>query len=75
MATVDLKTELQELIQNETDHSILDAIRTLLIKSRLDPILKEKLTSRALKAEEDIAANRLMDRKELEKRLDSRLPK
>jgi hypothetical protein len=71
--TADIKTELQELIKSETDNSILEAIRTLLKKSSLDPILKKKLTSRALKAEEDIAVGRVMDRKELEKKSNNRL--
>jgi len=71
--TADIKTELQTLIENETDSSILEAIRTLLRKSRLDPILKQKLTSRALKSEEDIKAGRVMDRKGLEKKLNTRL--
>ncbi len=73
MKTADIKTELRELIDKESDNSILEAIRTLLIKSRLNPVLKEKLTSRALKAEEDIKAGRVMNRKELELRLNKRL--
>ncbi|MEQ9289266.1 MAG: hypothetical protein RIG77_20230 [Cyclobacteriaceae bacterium] len=73
LATVDIKAELQALIANETDHSILEAIRTLLRKSSLDLTLKQKLMSRALKAEEDIATGRVMNRKELEKSLNSRL--
>ena len=72
METVDIKAELQALIEKETDNSILEAIRTLLKKSSLDPTLKRKLTSRALKAEDDIAAGRVMDRQELEKRLNNR---
>ena len=73
MRTVDIKTELRELIEKETDSSILEAIKTLLKKSSLNPTLKEKLTSRALKAEEDITAGRVMNRKELELRLNKRL--
>ncbi len=73
MGKADIKAELQVLIQNETDDSILEAIRTLLKKSSLDPILKQKLTSRALRAEEDIASGRVMDRQELEKKLNGRL--
>ena len=73
MRIVDIKTELRELIEKETDSSILEAIKTLLKKSSLNPTLKEKLTSRALKAEEDIAAGRVMDKKELELRLNKRL--
>ncbi len=73
MATIDIKTELQALIEKETDNSLLEAIRTLLRKSSLNPTLKQKLTSRALKAEEDIAAGRVMNRQELENKLNSRL--
>jgi hypothetical protein len=39
----------------------------------LDPVLKERLTSRALKAEEDIRAGRVYTREEFEKKLDDRL--
>lgn len=73
MRTTDIKTELRALIEKETDNSILQAIYTLLKKSSLDPKLKEKLTTRALKSEEDIAAGRLMDRKALEQKLNERL--
>tara|TARA_R110001599_G_scaffold221395_7_gene420034 strand:+ start:318 stop:461 length:144 start_codon:yes stop_codon:yes gene_type:complete len=45
----------------------------LLVKSSLDPNLREKLTSRALKAEEDIKAGKVYTREEFEKKLDSRL--
>jgi len=75
METVDIKAELQALIEKETDNSILEAIRTLLRKSSLDPALKQKLTSKALKAEDHIAAGRVMDRHELGERLSSKLGK
>ena len=45
----------------------------MLVKSSLDPNLREKLTSRALKAEEDIKAGKVYTREEFEKKLDSRL--
>jgi hypothetical protein len=54
MNAADIKTELRELIENETDLHVLEAIKTLLKKSSLDSLFKEKLTSRALKSEEDI---------------------
>ena len=73
MRAVDIKTELLELIEKETDKSILEAIKTLLKKSSLNTALKEKLTSRALKAEEDISAGRVMDRKEVESKLNDKL--
>jgi hypothetical protein len=67
-----IKQELRRLIEKENDLHLLEAIKTLLVKSSLDPVLKEKLTTRALKAEEDIQAGRVYSRKELEKKLDSR---
>jgi len=73
MKATDIKHELRMLIEKEKDLHILEAIKTLLIKSSLDPILKEKLTSRALKAEEDIQAGRVYTRKEFEKKLDNGL--
>jgi hypothetical protein len=73
MKAEDIKSELRELIEKETDKSILEAIKILLKKSSLKPTLKEKLTSRALKAEEDILEGRFLDRKEIELRLNDRL--
>jgi hypothetical protein len=73
MKSTDIKQELRMLIEKEKDLHILEVITTLLIKSSLDPILKEKLTSRALKAEEDIQTGRVYTREEFEKKLDNRL--
>lgn len=61
------------MIENEDDFKLLESIKTLLLKSSLDPVLKEKLASRALKAEKDIQAGRLYSREELEKILETKL--
>ncbi len=73
MKTVDIKQELRSLIDQEEDLHVLKAIRTLLQKSSLNSILKEKLTSRALKSESDIKEGKVYTRAELEKKLDSKL--
>jgi len=73
MGGTDIKKELRSLIEKEKDLHVLEAIKTLLVKSSLNPILKEKLTSRALKAEEDIREGRVYTREEFEKKLDNRL--
>jgi predicted transcriptional regulator len=73
MRGTDIKQELRTLIENENDLHVLEAIKTLLVKSSINPILKEKLTARALKAEEDINTGRVYTREEIEKKLDSRL--
>lgn len=54
MATSVIKSQLHKLIDEEQDMSLLKAIKTLLSKNALNPELKEKLTKRALKSEEDI---------------------
>jgi len=53
------------MIENETDISILEAIRTILLKTGLNPVLKEKLTMRALKSEDDIKQGRVFDKEEV----------
>tara|TARA_R110002096_G_scaffold400534_4_gene597161 strand:+ start:948 stop:1184 length:237 start_codon:yes stop_codon:yes gene_type:complete len=70
---IDIKKELRTLIEQENNLHVLEEIKTLLVKSSLDPNLREKLTSRALKAEEDIKAGKVYTREEFEKKLDSRL--
>lgn len=50
----DIKSELRNLIEHETDEEILKAIKAILEKTQLNPALKEILTRRELMAEEDI---------------------
>lgn len=69
MNTGDIKSELRQLIEQETDHNVLEAIRTLLVKSTLDPLLKQKLSSRAAKSERDIENGNVFSRNEAEERL------
>lgn len=68
MKAAEIKTELQQLIERETDMSILQAIHTILLKTGLNPKLKEKLTIHALKSEEDIMASRVFDKEEVIRR-------
>ena len=72
MKATDIKQELRTLIEKENDLHVLEAIKTLLVKSSLDQVLKEKLTSRAKRAEEDIRAGNLYSREELEKKMDDK---
>jgi hypothetical protein len=69
MSTLELKAELQRMIGQETDINVLKAIRTILQKTSLNPVLKEKLTSRALQSEEDIKSGRLLRKEEVIKRI------
>lgn len=65
MSSIEIKTELQQMIEQEMDMSVLEAIRIILQKTKLDPALKEKMTSRALRAEEDVASGRLLSQEEV----------
>lgn len=62
MEAADIKQELIKLIDQETNIRVLEAIKSLLVNPELEPNLKEKLTSRALNAEEDIKAGRVFSR-------------
>jgi hypothetical protein len=65
MGAVEIRTELQRMIEQETDVTVLEAIRTLLLKTSIDPALREKMTARALKSEEDIASGRAFSKDEV----------
>ncbi|WP_424961467.1 hypothetical protein [Ekhidna sp.] len=57
-----------------SNEELIDKLESLLKKEqKLDPTLKEKLTARALKAEEDINAGRVFTREEAEVKLKERL--
>jgi len=71
----EIRHELIEFIQRESDTSILKAIRTLLSKKSLDSSMKEKLTQRAMKSENDIKAGRVFTQGEAIKRTDLSLGK
>lgn len=63
--SINIKTELKQLIEKENDTRILDAIRTLLTKTSLDSELKSKLSNRALKSENDIKEGRVFTKDEI----------
>lgn len=77
MSTLEMKQELVALINAEENPSILEAIRELFTnkEEEIDPVLKEKVIARALKAEEDIKAGRVYSEDEFYKRLDDLLKK
>lgn len=70
MTTLDLRIEIGKLLEREQDASILEAIRNLLRKTTLDPVLREKLTIRALQAEKEVEAGLGHTREELERDTD-----
>lgn len=75
MSATAIKIELKELIEKERDLSILKAIKALLRKTTLDTILREKLSQRALRSEEDINSGRVLNRKEIIRQTDKLIKK
>ena len=71
MNTTDIKTELQKMIEQENDIHILEAIKTLLQKASLNPLLKKRISSQALQSEEGIKENSLWSRQEKQLKLSS----
>lgn len=69
MSTPALKREIIKKLGSTQDESILDIINKLLDKASLDPVLKEKLTKRAIKSEEDIRSGLVYTGKEAQKQL------
>ena len=67
MDTTAIKEELKQKIEMEDDPHVLQAIRDLLFPEE-NPVYKEKLISRALKAEEDIKAGRVYTEEEFFKK-------
>ncbi len=75
MSTLSLRTELSELIAKEKNASLLEVLKDILRGGSKNALLKAKLTSRALKAEEDLAAGRVLSTDQVRARLASRKKK
>jgi hypothetical protein len=69
MSTISLRNELTELIAKEKNASLLEVLKDILSGGSKNALLKAKLTSRALKAEEDLAAGRVFSTAEVRARL------
>lgn len=75
---MDLQAKKLQFIQeilSVSSEEIIDKLEKILKKEQkeLNPVLKEKLTSRALKAEKDIAEGRTMSREQMEDKLNAGL--
>jgi hypothetical protein len=68
MEAVKIKEELHAMINQESDVKILEAILAILQKTTLDPILRQKLTNRALKSEESISQGKVISLTEVKLR-------
>ena len=75
MSAISLRTELSELIAKEKNASLLEVLKDILSGGSKNALLKAKLTSRALKGEEDLAAGRVLSTDQVRARLASRKKK
>ena len=70
MSTLEMKRELVQLIETEENPAVLEAVKELLLHNEeVDPVLKEKMISRALKAEEDIKEGRVYSGEEFRNKI------
>ncbi|MCB0771966.1 MAG: hypothetical protein KDB93_01175 [Flavobacteriales bacterium] len=72
MGAVSLRTELSDLIRKEKNDSLLEVLKSILSGGSGNTLLRAKLTSRALKAEEDLATGRILGTDEVRARLAER---
>lgn len=75
MSALALRNELAELIAKEKNASLLEVLKEILTGSSKNALLKAKLTARALKAEEDLTAGRVLTTDQVRARLASRKKK
>jgi len=75
---MDLETRKLHFIEEIlaiSNEKVIEKLEEVLEKEQLelDPVLKEKLTSRAIKANEDIRVGRVYSREEAETKIDKRM--
>ena len=75
MTALPIRTELTELIAKEKNASLLQVLRDILSGGSKNALLKAKLTSRALKAEDDLDHGRVLTTDQLRTRLTARRKK
>lgn len=69
---ISIKAELLHLVEQESDETLLQVIKQLLVQPARSALVKAKLTIRALKAEEDIQKGRVYTLEEASARLYNR---
>lgn len=75
MPTMPLRAELAELIAKEKNASLLEVLRDILSGGSKNALLKAKLTSRVLKAEDDRLNGRVLSTDKLRTRIAARKKK
>ncbi|MEQ8712038.1 MAG: hypothetical protein RIC80_03425 [Cyclobacteriaceae bacterium] len=73
MKVADIKLELKNLIDQETNLSLLETAKVLFTQNDFDPSIEEEMVSRALKSEQDIKEGKVYTTEEANARLNKRL--
>lgn len=73
MKTIDIKTELKSLIDQETNLSLLETVKALFKQKDFDPSIEKELISRALESEQDIKEGKVYTIDEADSELNKRL--
>jgi len=73
MKTIDIKTELKSLIDQETNLSLLETVKALFKQRDFDPSIEKEMVSRAIKSEQDIKEGIVYTIDEAEAELNKRL--
>lgn len=73
MKAADIKSELKNLIDQETNLSVLETIKALFTQRDFDPSIEKEMISRALESEQDIKEGKVYNVDEAETKLDKRL--
>ncbi|GAB5522165.1 MAG: hypothetical protein Roseis2KO_00370 [Roseivirga sp.] len=70
MSESEIKSEIRQLIEAESDLSVLETVKAMLTQANeSESILEKKLISRALKAKENVEKNQVYTREEVDNRL------
>jgi hypothetical protein len=75
MSALSLRTELADLIAKEKNASLLQVLKDILSGGSKNALLKAKLTSRALKSEEDLVTGRVLNTSQVRARIAARKKK
>ena len=73
MKTIDIKSELKDLIDQETNLSLLETIKALFAQKDFDLSLEKEMISRVLESERDIKEGRVCTVDEADAKLSKRL--
>ncbi len=73
MKTIDIKTELKSLIDQETNLILLETVKALFKQKDFDPSIEKEMISRALESEQDIKEGKVYTIDEADSELNKRL--